>query len=352
MNTILNLITSNLDEFIITLAIILLGLSLGWYIYFRIRKELKDVKVTGKGRSVFRQALLPVTFLMIIIALRLNIEIILPESEFLPGIKDFLRILIIFGVTWISVNALRIVRYFMIKRLDLNQKDNLRARKIMTQLRIISRILVFTIIFIAFTIALMTFDSIRQLGISLFASAGIAGIILGLAAQTVIGSVLAGFQIAITQPIRIEDVVIVEGEWGWIEEITLTYVVVRIWDKRRLVLPTTYFIQKPFQNWTRISAEILGTVYIYTDYTMPVDKLRQAFLELIKETDLWDGKVANMQVTNATEKSMEIRALMSAEDSPTGWDLKVYMREKIIEYLQENFPDQLPRFRISMEKDS
>lgn len=341
-----------MDSLIITLAIILLGVSLIWYLVLRIRREMKQIEGLGKGSGIFRKALLPVTFLVLMIAARLNVELIFIDEHVLALSKHFLRIMIIFSVSWISINTVRIIRYFISKRLDMSQSDNLKARKIMTQFRILERIIVFIIIFLSVAVALMTFDSIRSMGVSLFASAGVAGIILGFAAQKVIGSVLAGFQIAVTQPIRIEDVVIVEGEWGWIEEITLTYVVVRIWDKRRLILPTTYFIEHPFQNWTRISADILGTVFIYTDYTMPVDKLREAFLKMIKETKLWDGKVANIQVTNTSDKTLEIRALMSAHDSPTAWDLRVLMREKLVQFLQENYPEQLPRTRISMEKES
>jgi len=195
---------------------------------------------------------------------------------------------------------------------------------------------------------LMTFDKVRYLGTSLLASAGVAGIILGFAAQRSIGTLLAGIQIAITQPIRLDDVVIVENEWGRIEEITLTYVVVRIWDKRRLIVPTTYFIEKPFQNWTRVSADILGTVFIYTDYQVPVDKLREEFTRILEKSELWDRKTNVMQVTNATDRTIEIRALMSAADSPTAWDLRVHVREKLITFLQENYPDSLPRTRIEM----
>ena len=196
----------------------------------------------------------------------------------------------------------------------------------------------------------MTFDSIKQVGLSIFASAGLAGVILGLAAQKMLGTVLAGFQIAVTQPIRLEDVVIVEGEWGWIEEITLTYVVVRIWDKRRLVVPTTYFIEKPFQNWTRVSADILGTVYIYTDYTVPFEALRTELTKILKSDKNWDGNVNVLQVTNSTEKTVEIRALMSAADSPTAWNLRVNVREKLIEYLQDKYPKSLPKTRFIIDE--
>jgi len=195
----------------------------------------------------------------------------------------------------------------------------------------------------------MLFDEVKRIGISLFASAGVAGVIIGLAAQRVIGAVLAGIQIAITQPIRLDDVVVIEGEWGRIEEITLTYVVVRIWDQRRLVVPSTYFFEKPFQNWTRTSAEILGTVFIYTDYHVSFDALRKELTRLLESTPLWDKRVNVLQVTDAKQNSVEVRALMSAKDSGTAWDLRVFVREKLIEFLQKNYPGSLPRTRVLIE---
>jgi small-conductance mechanosensitive channel len=266
------------------------------------------------------------------------------------GVNHFFKIAFIFCATWAIVRTVSFAREMVLKQYDIDDEDNLKARRVYTQFRVLERIIVFVVILVALAVALMTFDGIRRVGISLFASAGVAGIILGFAAQKLIGSVLAGFQIAITQPIRIDDVVIVENEWGWIEEINLTYVVVRIWDKRRLIVPTPYFIERPFQNWTRVSADILGTVFIYTDYTVPVDKLREEFQKILKGTDLWDGKVAVVQVTNATDRAMEVRALMSAADSPRAWDLRVMVREKLISYLQEHYPDSLPRTRVELER--
>lgn len=273
------------------------------------------------------------------------------EEGMHPAFRHLLTLAIIVCLTWICIRAIRFSRIIILSRYDLSEKDNLKARKVYTQLRVLERIIVFVIVLIAFSIALMTFDSIRRIGISLFASAGVAGIILGFAAQKVLGSVLAGFQIALTQPIRIDDVVIVEKEWGWIEEITLTYVVVRLWDRRRMILPTTYFIETPFQNWTRVSADILGSVFIYTDYRMPVEEVRKELGKILENSELWDGQVQNLQVTNATEKSLELRALMSAADSPTAWDLRVHVREKLIEFLQKHYPDCLPRTRIELNPD-
>ena len=196
----------------------------------------------------------------------------------------------------------------------------------------------------------MLFDEVKKIGVSIFASAGVAGIIIGFAAQKAIGTILAGLQIAISQPIRLDDVVVVEGEWGRVEEIMLTYVVVRIWDERRLVLPTTYFIEKPFQNWTRTTAQILGTVFLYTDYNIDFDALRKELTRLLENNDLWDKKVNNIQITDSKENYVEIRALMSAENSSEAWDLRVYVREHLIKYIQKNYPDSFSKTRIIIKE--
>jgi len=259
--------------------------------------------------------------------------------------------LLILSLAWLLTCFVGIGKNLILSRYDFHREDNLDARRIYTQFKILERIVNFIIIVVAIALVLMTFDSIRKIGISLLASAGIAGVIIGFAAQKLLATILAGLQIAITQPIRLDDVVIVENEWGWIEEINLTYVVVRIWDKRRLVLPTTYFIEKPFQNWTRKSSDILGTVYIYADYTLPVDELRKELTRIVQNDDNWDRKVNVLQVTNASDKIMEIRALVSAENSPSAWNLRVNVREKLIAFMQKNYPGSLPRTRISVDKD-
>jgi len=313
-------------------------------ILIRMGKKSPE-KTLGKAWKKFKNPALVVVLLIDFIFLK---ELFSLGAEASIAVNQFITVAIIFLVTWLLIKAINLTRELILRQYDMDEKDNLKARKVYTQFRVLERIIIFTVILIATAIALMTFDGIRRIGISLFASAGVAGIIIGFAAQKLLGSILAGFQIALTQPIRIEDVVIVENEWGWIEEITLTYVVVRIWDKRRLIVPTTYFIENPFQNWTRVSADILGTVFIYTDYQVPVGELRKEFTRILEESNLWDGKVNVMQVTNATEKTVEIRALMSTVDSPTGWDLRVHVREMLISFLQENYPESLPRIRVEM----
>jgi small-conductance mechanosensitive channel len=318
------------------------------FISFKILKRIGKESDKLFLSLVWNKLKKPSLGLILTIAMALVLMAFAPENEFVEIIMHLLKLLIIFFITWVIIALIRVSRETVLVRYDIGEKDNLKARRVYTQFKIIERILVFIVIVIAIAVALLTFEQIRRIGVSLFASAGVAGIILGFAAQKMIGNVLAGFQIAIAQPIRIEDVVIVEKEWGWIEEITLTYVVVRIWDKRRLILPTTYFIEKPFQNWTRVSADILGTVFLYTDYTVPVDKLREELTRVLQSDKNWDGKVNVLQVTDSTEKTMEIRALMSSADSPSAWDLRVNVREKLIDFLQKKYPESLPKSRLDI----
>ncbi len=300
--------------------------------------------------NISKKFKVPAFVLLVTLALNIIVYSYAPENVLTRDIKHVLQLLIIFGVAWLLIRSIKLSKGIILRNYDIGEKDNLKARRIYTEFTIIERILIFAIILIALAVALMTFGSIRKIGVSIFASAGVAGIILGFAAQKMIGTVLAGLQIAITQPARLEDVVIVEGEWGWVEEITLTYVVIRIWDKRRLIVPTTYFIEKPFQNWTRVSADILGTVFIYTDYTVPFNAIREELTRILNSDKNWDKKVNVVQVTNATEKTVEIRALMSAADSPSAWDLRVNVREKLISFLQKNYPDCLPKTRLMLDK--
>jgi small-conductance mechanosensitive channel len=298
----------------------------------------------------FKRFILPITLLFISIFSKYfadNFDLF--HSQFNDFFEMLGSVLLIVSLAWMLIAGIRTFKRIFLEQFDTTKEDNLRSRKFQTQFNILERILVFLIIIIAVGLMLMLFEDVRRIGISLFASAGVAGVIIGFAAQRIIAAVIAGMQIAITQPIRLDDVVIIENEWGKIEEITLTYVVVNIWDKRRLIVPTTYFFEKPFQNWTRTTSEILGTVFIYTDYNVPFDELRNELTRLLESTPLWDKKVNVLQVTDAKERSIEVRALMSARDSSTAWDLRVFVRENLIKFLQKNYPDSLPKTRVVVD---
>jgi small-conductance mechanosensitive channel len=243
-----------------------------------------------------------------------------------------------------------VIKSFILSRHEMEVKDNLKARRINTQLIVIQRILTVLIIVSAVSIILMTFEEMRQIGISILASAGIAGITLGIAAQQSLITLIAGIQIAVTQPIRIDDVIMIENEFGRVEEITLTYVVIRVWDQRRLIVPINYFIEKPFQNWTHTTAELLGTVYIYVDYRFPIDELRTKLEHVVQDSPFWDKRLVKLQVTNTSEKTIELRALVSAGDSSNAWDLRCYVREELLKFIQQHHPESLPRVRLEMEK--
>ncbi|MGD9992663.1 MAG: mechanosensitive ion channel family protein [Salinivirgaceae bacterium] len=301
----------------------------------------------------FKKLILPLflTLVLLVLGSLLTLFHFLPP-RFVDIAQSKGHILLIITLAWSVIALLKVFRDLLLSKFDISKADNLKSRKVHTQVNIFTNIITFFIVLIALGFILISFEPIRKIGIGLFASAGIAGIVLGFAAQRVIGAVIAGIQIAFTQPFRIDDAVIIENEWGWIEEINLNYVVVRIWDKRRLIVPSTYFIEKPFQNWTRNSAEIVGTVFIYADYTLPVQALRDELTRILNTTSLWDGQVNVLQVTDAKESTMELRALVSAHNSPTAWDLRVYVREKLIEFMQKNYPDSLPKTRIQLQDKS
>jgi small-conductance mechanosensitive channel len=249
---------------------------------------------------------------------------------------------------WIAIIAANIGLERYARQFRLDSADNLLARKAVTQVRVLKRAVGLVIALLALGFALMSFESVRNLGVSLFASAGIGGILAGLAARPLLGNLFAGMQIAITQPIRLGDVVVLNGQWGSIEEINSTYVVMKLWDWRRYVVPLSYFFDNPFENWTRSSSAILGSVFLYVDYSVPVDRLRQKLNDIVRGSALWDGNVVNLQVTDAKENSVELRALVSAADSGKAWDLRCEVREKLLAHLQERYPEALPRSRTSI----
>ena len=247
-------------------------------------------------------------------------------------------------IGWISIRIVDMsaARYLQNFR---DVTENFVARKHVTQVRVFKRVTDIIIVIITVSTALMTFDSVRQYGVSLFASAGAAGIIVGLAARPLLSNLIAGVQIAITQPIRIEDAVIIENEWGWVEDIAATYVVIRLWDWRRMVVPLSYFIERPFQNWTRDTASLIGVIALHVDYRADVPRIRRWLEGAVKESKLWDGAVVNLQVIDADSRTIELRALVSARNAPQSWDLRCEMREKLIAFIRDEMPEALPRER-------
>ncbi|MFN4101041.1 MAG: mechanosensitive ion channel family protein, partial [Pararhodobacter sp.] len=296
-------------------------------------------------RSLVERAAQPLRLVLIIVALSIATTLAPLTPREAVGIRQFLTVGAIGYIAWIAYTALFIWATIHMRRFRLDTEDNLLARKHITQTRILMRVARILIIVLAVGAALMTFEAVRQYGVSLLASAGAAGIVAGLALQPLLRNIFAGIQLAITQPIRIDDAVIVEGEWGNIEEITATYVVIRIWDWRRLIVPLSYFIDTPFQNWTRENADLIGSVMLYLDHSAPLDKIRAEGDRIAKASPLWDGKVYNLAVTDFRERVMEVRVLISARNAGRAFDLRCEMREKLIGFIQREIPEALPRTR-------
>lgn len=341
----------NFDNPLILLSAVAVTLIAGLVVHYLLFGILKRFARRSEDLTILAGKLCgPSRLLILFVSLYFLLPFLQLEQLTIVQSRHFISLIIIFSVAWLSINATIAVHQVLRQHYDIGVRDNLRARKVHTQLRVLERIIITFIVLIALSTILMTFEKIRQLGLSLLASAGIAGVVLGFAAQQTLSMILAGIQIAFTQPIRIDDVVIVEGEWGRIEEITLTYVVVVIWDERRLVVPISYFITKPFQNWTRNTSDLIGSVFVHVDYTASVDGLREELTRILESTDLWDQKVNVLQVTDAKESSMELRALVSAVDSQSLWDLRVLVREKLIYYIHKNAEDDLPVTRVKLSQ--
>ncbi len=283
---------------------------------------------------------------LLLISVGLNYVNIQPGS--LSFITTTVNIFIILSFCSVLIRLINVAQDMLFIRYDINLSNNLRARKIRTQIMYVKKVAIVVLVTLCLSLILLSFPGVRKFGTTILAGAGVAGIIIGFALQKSLVNLFAGIQIAFTQPIKIDDAVVVENEWGWIEEINLTYVVVRIWDLRRLVLPITYFTENAFQNWTRNNAQILGSVFLYLDYSMPLEPLRKHFEKVLSETKLWDQQTQVLQVTDTTDKTMTIRLLMTAQNSPTAWDLRCYVREKMIEFIQQNYPQSLPQVRATL----
>jgi small-conductance mechanosensitive channel len=340
--------SKNMPSWAWNLIIIISAVLLGLIIKVIIKTLLNFYK-NRNDYSLFRSIVTHIGRPMNHFVPLLMLNLMLPLMDMLPKyyipLSRCIEIALVVSFAVLLVSAIHVFEDYVYYAYDFNKEDNLEERKIRTQLQFIRKVVITLIVFITIAVILLSFENVRKIGAGLLTGVGIGGIIIGFAAQKSLANFLAGFQIAFTQPIRIDDVLVVEGEWGRVEDITLTYVVLNIWDQRRLILPINYFIEKPFQNWTRVSSEILGTVFIYLDYNTPVDELRTALDRLLENTPLWDKRVKVVQVTDATEKTIEIRVLVSARNSSQAFDLRCYLRENLIKYVQENHPESLPANR-------
>ena len=318
--------------------------------------ELFLASLSARADTAWDDVLLPLAGKTVRRALPLLAVILgAPALSVSPALAEVVRnatsLLLIGVVAFILCQVVDATATFVFKQHRTDVADNLQARAVHTQVLVLKKVALTVIGVFTLASMLMVFESVRQFGASILASAGVAGIVVGLAAQRSIATLLAGFQVALTQPIRVDDVVIVENEWGRIEDITLTYVVVRIWDQRSLIVPMTHFIERPFQNWTRSSSDILCAVILYLDYSVPVASLRRELARILQQSRYWDGRVNALQVTDTKEHTVEIRALASAADASQGWDLRCEVREQLIAFVQRDYPDSLPRIRATFAAD-
>jgi small-conductance mechanosensitive channel len=349
MKNIIETWSGRIQPLVWDLIIVVLAMVIGLMVKFII-KAILNYNKNHTDYSLFRSIITHFSRPMNHFVPLLTLNLMEPLMDLPPQydliLSRTIEIALIISFAILLMSAMNVFEDYVYHTYDLNKEDNLKERKIRTQIAFIRKVLGTLIVFITIAIILLSFDNVRKIGAGLLTGVGIGGIIIGFAAQKSLGNLLAGFQIAFTQPIRIDDVLVVEGEWGRVEDITLTYVVLNIWDERRLILPINYFIEKPFQNWTRTTSEILGTVFLYLDYNTPVDALRIEFERLLTTTNLWDKRVKVIQVTDAKTDCMEIRVLVSARNSSQAFDLRCYIREGLIKFMKDNYPGSLPLNRL------
>lgn len=286
------------------------------------------------------------TFALPLLAMHLVWGAAPDNLPYIGPVRHVNGLLLLAAATWLVLRAIDGVAEGVIARHPIYIEDNLQARRIATQTRVLSRSAMVVVLIAAIAIALMTFPGARQLGASLLASAGVLGIVGGLAAKPVFANLIAGLQLALAQPIRIDDVLIVNGEWGKVEEITGTYVVLKIWDERRMIIPLQWFIENPFQNWTRTGSEIIGTLFLYVDYRAPIEAIRAEAQRVTENAPEWDRRVFNLQVTEVTDKAVQLRIMVSARDAGRNWDLRCRVREGMLAFLAREYPESLPTVRI------
>lgn len=328
---------------LIVVAFVFIGWAANQLVFWLLQLAVRKRDLFWRG--VVGRARLKVRIMVMIVALALAVTVLPLDPGPSMAVRQFLGFLFILTLGWVAIGATDMWAVVYMRRFNMAEEDNLVARKHVTQTRILQRVAALLIALITLGLALMTIGAVRQWGMSLLASAGVVGIIAGLALQPLLTNLIAGVQIATAQPIRLDDAVIVEGEWGQVEEITSTYVVVKLWDWRRMILPLSYFISTPFQNWTRETARLIGTAFLYVDYEAPMDRLRAELERICRESPLWDKDVVNLQVTDITDRVAQIRCLASARNAPTAFDLRCEIREKMLAFMRDQCPEALPRQR-------
>ncbi|MDM7991474.1 mechanosensitive ion channel domain-containing protein [Arthrobacter sp. zg-Y877] len=313
----------------------------------RILREVvhRAFRKTPGIREISVKARNPLRLGLSLIGVRIALGATAAGTSWLPAVDYVLVLGLIGAVAWLAVVVLLVIEAMILTRYSTDTRDNRRYRRLKTQVILGRRVGIAILISLAVACVLLTIPEVRALGAGILASAGVLSIVAGLAVQGTLTNVFAGMQLAFTDAIRVDDVVVVEGEWGTIEEITMTYVVLHIWDDRRLILPSTYFTTTPFQNWTRRRSDILGTVELDLDWRVPVGELRTLLREILADTDLWDQRTSVLQVTDAVKGLVRIRILVSAVDSGTLFDLRCLIRETMVTHLQEHHPEALPRQR-------
>ncbi|WP_101927317.1 MULTISPECIES: mechanosensitive ion channel family protein [Luteimonas] len=328
---------------------LVLGIAVHWGLrgLARVAARRADQSLRARIATVVAvPASIALPLLFLAIALRYT-----PLDAGLTGqLRHWLGIGGLLCLTWLAARVVGAIEDRILRQHPVDVEDNLAARRVQTQTRVISRVIQGAVVLVGVALALMTFPQIRQVGAALLASAGIIGLVAGVAAQPVFGNLIAGLQIALAQPIRLDDVVIVEGEWGRIEEITATYVVVRIWDERRLVVPLQWFIANPFQNWTRTSAQLLGTAFLWLDHRAPIAAIRAELQRICEADPRWDGRVCVTQITETDRHTIEVRLLVSARNSGDLFDLRCAVREGMLAFLGAHHPEALPRLRNEISR--
>lgn len=329
-------------------AVIVFGNGIHFFVFRLVRRQTESQR---RILGIRKYMALPARAVLLTIGLL----IVLPLVPKVPApmraqIEEAASILLVVFVGWLAIGAVYVFQAITLSRFDITVPDNLRARRVHTQMQFFRRILIGIVLILDAGALLWSLHdpTLWKYGTGLLASAGLASLLLAAAAKSTVSNLIAGMQIALSAPIRMDDVVVIQGEWGRIEEITNTYVVVKIWDERRLVVPLSYFIEQPFQNWTRKRSDILGTAFLYVDYTVPVEPLRVELQRIARSSTLWDGRVCGLQVTNLSERTMELRCLVSSAGSSENFDLRCLVREKMIEFLRDHYPHALPTARFEI----